>query len=208
VQEETTTTTSTSTTATTTKADTTTTVKTTEVTHSMPVISTPPYCSDTDTVVLGNRVTADIYKKGVTHSAGWGHRGNPDETDYCINQTTLMEYSCWTFSDMPVPEKIDCPEGCLDGACVRSATTKTDRICFDSDGGIVYGGAGEVEDFDGTVWTKHKDTCLDNGFLIEWYCEDLTAKNTTTKCPATCGYGGMCYTTLQSTWATTTTTLT
>jgi hypothetical protein len=128
VQEETTTTTSTSTTVTTTvtTTSTSTTTTTTTTTNAPAVpgyyITTPPFCSDTDGGVnsaIKGSVTVDIRGEGIRSSFR-------NQTDYCFDQSTLIEYACDCYgehlsdciTEAIAQEDIDCPHGCLDGACI------------------------------------------------------------------------------------------
>jgi hypothetical protein len=82
----------------------------------------PQVCTDSD----GGK---DYYVKGVTYGKHqWASDPGigpeiKDWTDFCVNESNLLEFSCRTLTD-PASEPIDvwsdtylCPNGCFDGAC-------------------------------------------------------------------------------------------
>ena len=50
-------------------------------------------------------------------------------SEFCFSGTQVIEQYC--ENDLRVNEAIDCPDGCVDGACIR--------LCEDTDVGIIYG---------------------------------------------------------------------
>lgn len=104
-----------------------------------------------------------------------------DYTDKCYTATKLYEGYCYyeggcSTNGCAVSEPYECPNGCLDGACV---TLTTNFTCTDSDGGKNYGVKGEIRhfydvhtsnpDFYGTH--VEKDSCNPDGTLREYSCE-------------------------------------
>ena len=127
VQDNPTTSTSTTvtTTVTTTSTSTTTTTTTTTNAPAMPgyYITTPPYCSDTDGGVnssIKGTTRVDIYAEGIPST----HR---NQTDYCFDENTLIEYACDCYGEhLPrciteaiAREDIACSGSCVDGACKK-----------------------------------------------------------------------------------------
>lgn len=106
--------------------NTTTTITTTTDTGAVPgyYITTPPFCSDTDGGInssIKGSVTVDIRGEGIRSSF-------KNQTDYCFDQSTLIEYACDCYgehlssciTEAIVHEDITCSGGCVDGACVKS----------------------------------------------------------------------------------------
>lgn len=79
--------------------------------------------------------------------------------DYCVLDRYAVEHSCDAATDSVRQNTIQCPLGCLDGACIP---------CKDTDGGITPETAGVVEDFDG----QYQDSCQSTTTLTENFCDD------------------------------------
>lgn len=112
---------------------------------------------------------------------GWDYynRGTIDgQTDYCINDTLLREFSCGTdayFNFIAASRNVSCEFGCDHGACV----------CRDSDGGEVYGVRGRIG--------IYEDFCMDNRMLVEYYAYEEDGRcrviNDTYECRGRCSDG-------------------
>ena len=108
-------------------------------------------CTDSDG---GN----DYYVKGyvtVNYDLDSGTEGmqNIAGTDICVGNT-LKEFYC-DSNDAPKINSYDCPNGCVDGACLA---------CTDSDGGIDYYTVGRLDVFDSN------DYCSLDNVLVEKFC--------------------------------------
>ena len=69
--------------------------------------TTSDLCTDND-------VGDDIYKPGVVTI------GNQVYEDYCVDDKDLIQQYCHTGRDVSSRRIFTCPNGCLNGACLRS----------------------------------------------------------------------------------------
>ena len=103
-------------------------------------------------------------------------------TDHCKagSATELVEWYCDGVKCETVSH--DCsPNGCKDGVCTNETPS-----CDDSDEGINFTVNGTCKDSSG----EYTDSCINDTFLKEWYCEGDHCTNTTQKCsPSTCQNG-------------------
>lgn len=105
-------------------------------------------CTDTD----GGD---NFYKKGCATE----NNDMPD-CDECHGSMVLYEYSC--LAGQETFKAYACPDGCLNGACIKKIT------CTDSDGGIKY----DVKGYAISEGYTHYDKCS-GSILEEAYCEDI-----------------------------------
>ncbi len=108
------------------------------------------------------------------------------ESDSCVNGRVLQEFSCTVEGTMD-RTFIDCPGGCLEGACADPARFS----CDDSDGGSVYGSAGTVSGIWNGEAYSFTDSCKDGTHLSEYRCEGPQAVSETPddagiECPGGC----------------------
>ncbi len=141
--------------------------------------NTPDVCTDTD----GGK---DYFVKGKVSTKGNGEQGN--SSDICSDKNTLSETSCSKKGDKYTIDvsSYKCPNGCVDGACVKDASGGTGSKCTDSDGGkdifkvgiiTINGKAQDLSDTCGLdPQTINEKFCLPNG---TYSSEDL-------KCPGLC----------------------
>ncbi len=142
----------------------------------------------------------EYYIKGVTTlSTGQKHT---DSCTYCTGDCTspgdcppvecfgVIEYYC--DGNGITGTNYDCPNGCVDGACVRDIPQK----CTDSDNGIDYYEKGYV------IWDgmRYHDACVESydeagnlqyssGMLVEVYCTDEGVARKEYQCPNGCADG-------------------
>ncbi len=109
-------------------------------------------CSDTDRGI-------NIFERGTVTNNGVDH------TDFCSNETTLVEFYCVnsTYSNITY----NCKYGCLNGTCVNM----TYPNCTDSDGGINFMEQGRVD----YNFYYYIDYCFYEKSLKEYYCKNDTA---------------------------------
>ena len=133
----------------------------------------------------GQCVCGDTDEGWNPYNFGWietylGSRTRTNYSDDCRNADELIEYGCtWSSYDGFEIESrvVDCPYGCMGGAC----------SCQDTDGGInftVFGRIGGVEDH-----------CEDDRNLVEYYTRweegdrDCDVRSRTYECEGLCEYG-------------------
>ncbi|MFH0884393.1 MAG: hypothetical protein V1861_01660, partial [Candidatus Micrarchaeota archaeon] len=116
-------------------------------------------CTDSDS-------GKNLIEKGTTQA-----KGQNQSEDFCVNEGSLQEGYC--DSGAIKVETMECPEGtvCDDGRC-------TSDICSDSDGGSVPKTKGTLEKGQVSI----SDICSDAKHVIEQFCSDNTAMNTTIEC--------------------------
>ena len=151
-------------------------------------------CTDSD----GGK---EYYVKGIIVPADIN---SPSQTDTCMNSTLLTEYYCNNHLGTGVTYQ--CPNGCVDGACVKEAGTPI--LCEDSDGGVNYYVKGEATDYlykNEVLSGKmvYADSCLtlnennegsfeseEGNYLSEKYCiEGGKSSVSKYKCPNGCKDG-------------------
>jgi hypothetical protein len=111
--------------------------------------------------------------------------------DYCSGDL-IVEYYC--YSDGVGVNNYECPWGCQDGACIGVDSNET--VCIDSDGGINYDVAGQIEGNIGSGYPNevqvYLDYCLNPTSIIERYCtSDYTDFTIQHNCENGC-YEGAC----------------
>jgi hypothetical protein len=100
--------------------------------------------------------------------------------DSCVTGKWLSEAYC--NNSMIENTVVMCPDTCIDNRCVNETSE-----CFDSDGGIVFDVYGYTTESNSTV---NHDYCLDDQFLVEFYCnEENRSSSTIYSCPDTCSEG-------------------
>jgi len=118
-------------------------------------------CKDSD-----NRL--DYYNKGTVE--GYNNIDFREQviSDTCLDSAFLREYYCETTNGISNGNigigDYNCPNGCVDGACVEE-----EKTCTDSDGGWNYYVKGEVKNNENSV----TDLCNKySGVLEEYACDD------------------------------------
>lgn len=129
-------------------------------TTTTPPVSTPAECSDTDGL--------DAYTKGTV--TGWFGRSSDafNNSDACVNSTTVEEYFCRYNADFRESMNIDCQSGtyCIDGRCVYGSGQD---VCQESNGrntsvkGYIWG------TYLGQTF-NYTDTCINSTTLTERFC--------------------------------------
>lgn len=162
--------------------------------------------------VCKSDLTFDKYIKGCV----WGDVGmfnsfGLPEYDQCIDSDTLLQKKCFVEDGYTktAEEKIDCPNGCYYGACIKGSdtSTKPQPNCTDSDGGYNIATKGFITyyeiDSNGSLQKKIRtDHCnyesmgFHNGehhnFLAEYICSTETPVFYSSKdilCPNGCRDG-------------------
>ncbi len=142
--------------------------------------NTPYTCTDTDG---GN----DYFVKGSVATKGNGEQATG--ADYCTDKDNLLETNCSKDSTGKYTIKMTpykCPNGCLNGACIKNTSGGTGSICTDSDGGKDIFKAGTI-----TINGKKQntlDSCwFDPQTINEKFClPDGTYASEDMKCPGLC----------------------
>jgi len=93
---------------------------------------------------------------------------NKQVFDSCLDNeasNVLIEYTCSeeTEAEPYFKKEYECPNGCLDGACIGEATK---NICTDSDRGINF----DVQGYVVSYGEKTYDSCKDKFKLLEYGC--------------------------------------
>jgi len=110
-------------------------------------------CHDTDE----DYGTDGRYHKGTVYY------DNQDYKDYCMDEYTVVEYSC--FSQRMQEAYLTCPSGYT---CTRGACAVVDE-CEDTDGGRDYYEQGETTEPSGF---EARDQCINGETVLEYYCDD------------------------------------
>ena len=139
----------------------------------------PDVCTDTD----GGK---DYFVKGTASTKGHGEQAA--SSDVCSDKDTLSEVSCEKevdSYDINVAS-YKCPNGCLNGACIKTASGGTGSTCTDSDGGKDIFKAGVIK-INGKELDL-ADTCGPEPQTIEEeYClPNGTHASEELKCPGLC----------------------
>ncbi|MFA6228535.1 MAG: DUF5684 domain-containing protein [Patescibacteria group bacterium] len=142
--------------------------------------STPYTCTDTD----GG---TDYFVKGTVSAKGNGEQATG--ADACTDKSTVSETSCGKNSSGNYTIKITpykCPNGCLNGACIKTASGGSGSTCTDSDGGKDIFKAGIIT-INGKI-ENISDTCgLEPQTITERYClPNGTVASEDIKCPGLC----------------------
>lgn len=156
-----------------------------------------PACEDSD----GGY---DIYTQGTMT------QGTQVQTEYCLNEQMVMEYSCggttWTTGQAIAWA---CDYGCVSGRCLTPAPgpdaeeeTEPAAIiasCVDSDGGLAPHTQGfltlianETENTSEGEELTQQDACLNDDELTEYYCDDRATQlfgSQFVDCPGSCSNG-------------------
>ncbi len=114
---------------------------------SLSVFVSAQNCTDSDNGI-------DYYTRGTII---WG---NITGADLCEGET-LTEFFCDPDFDEPIDKQYNCPNGCLNGACVEETET-----CSETDGGLDYFSRGVITVGDDVS----EDICTDSNFLKEYAC--------------------------------------
>ncbi|MEI6378409.1 MAG: hypothetical protein WCO55_02020 [Candidatus Falkowbacteria bacterium] len=115
----------------------------------------------------------NIYVKG-SALVPLANGGSDEIFDVCYGQQVLENYCDGSTAKS---EKIACPSGCNDGACIKT--------CDDTDGGRNYFKAGAVGLLVNGSATTYWDYC-DGQSIVENYCSGSEAKKETVKCVNGC----------------------
>ena len=118
-------------------------------------------CNDSDS---SNFKVDNFYEKGET-SIFRGEVLLEKEFDEC-NGTSVIEKYCYGDMNIISEYSHECPNGCLDGACITKIYN-----CTDSDGGIDYKIKGNVTFNDNISSWSHSDWCRNNEYLSETSCD-------------------------------------
>jgi len=145
----------------------------------------PETCSDTD----GG---TDYFIKGMVTLKQDG--ATATSVDYCSDNNTLIERTCGKGFDGQtsiVENKYECPNGCVNGACVKTVSGDTGSKCTDTDGGKDIYRVGVIT-VNG-VKIKNTDSCsevLRPQYINEYFClADGTYSVEEMKCPGLCEMG-------------------
>ncbi|MFH0862488.1 MAG: hypothetical protein V1875_05590 [Candidatus Altiarchaeota archaeon] len=147
-------------------------------------------CTDSD----GGK---NYYLKGTTC------QGTSCESDLCLTQTRLFEMDCGPGGDIKTGYYHDCPNGCTDGACIKTPITSTTsstststtlpNSCFDEtagDEGGNYNIRGVTSGFWMGVKFRLEDVCTSDGITLkETYCKGTQVQADYYKCPNGCKDG-------------------
>lgn len=116
-------------------------------------------------------------------------RGIEIYQDDCINEAELWEFKC---DSRDIEDSYNCPNGCKDGACIKSTEEET---CTDTDSGKNFEIEGVARSFlNGNITPNYfkRDICKEGTkILIESYCENNEVKEVEYICPNGC-YDGAC----------------
>ena len=110
-------------------------ISVTNASSSTATIKVSRYCSITTYTCTDSDGGVNFYTKGTVTS----NEPSPypqTATDYCSTSTTLQEMSCGS-DGMLALTGYDCPNGCLNGACVANSSA-TKAACTDSDNSPDY----------------------------------------------------------------------
>lgn len=128
------------------------------------------WCSDSDGGII-------ISLKGMLNASGIIYNDNCENTYSGGNP--LVEYFC-TGNSMNLT-RINCTDGCANGACLASPTTQT---CNDSDAKNYYN-QGRLINNSGTFY----DTCYNSTNVIEYFCTGTSTMSENVYCAGGCSNG-------------------
>lgn len=178
-------------------------------------------CDDANTI-SGDGCSAQCTKEALCIDSDGGYNpniygtvkyGKEEEKDLCENLDTLLEFTC-SSSQQAFANRINCPNGCLGGACKSSPACGNGKIegteqcddgntqsgdgcsktclveylynnCIDSDGGEKASIQGKTSKGD----VSSTDTCTSTNTLSEYFCRDNAIVSTTIRCANTCQLG-------------------
>ena len=137
-----------------------------------------PTCTDTD-----NGVNTDVQ--------GTVTKGNETHTDYCIDSSQVIEYSC--LSNAITMASIICPSGkeCKDGACIVKEVIQPPVIPSGCSGPSSPNStfASNVT-FNGTTYSS---VCVDYGSVKDYFCKDNALASQNSQCdPGSACQDGRC----------------
>lgn len=142
--------------------------------------NTKPECNDSD----GGD---NYFVKGVVSLKQDG--ANQSGNDYCVDNKTLVERKCQKdSSNRYLISMINfvCPNGCVDGACVKVGGDTNVSTCLDSDGGKDIFKAGAIT-LNGKKINDTDDCKFNPQEIEELYClPDGTYSSEIFKCPGLC----------------------
>ncbi|MBM3234208.1 hypothetical protein FJZ19_03870 [Candidatus Pacearchaeota archaeon] len=136
---------------------------------------TLPKCEDSDGLdyyVFGKT----SYYYSYLYSGSW-RTYSYNYSDFCYNNTIIYEYYCQANSIRVSSYK--CPDGCLNGACVKKNPVE---FCNDSDGGLNYYMKGKTIN----STSSSEDVCLSGKTLKEYYCLNNKTTEFQFNCPYAC----------------------
>ncbi len=109
---------------------------------------------------------------------GWCHWCGSSESGYCMDEKKWKENGC-DCSKLKNKNACEAVDGCtwytsFGGFCTKGSCP----TCFDEDGGKIREVASYCEDKKG----MHKDKCVGNNVVMEWYCENGECKSEKIQC--------------------------
>lgn len=113
-------------------------------------------------------------------TAGYVEKGGERYEDSCIDESTLLEYTC--LENEPVDATVPCEIGCEEGRCIEQEPEPEEpEPDLDCHGPVGY----DIFEADSVTMngTTYNDTCNDFTTVKDYYCQDNQLKSRNNQCP-------------------------